>query len=104
MRGKLFSLDKNLTKCGSIMALIKTKFPGIRYRQHPDQKHGVQFDKYFFIRHRVEGKEVEEAVGWSSQGITAQVAANLLSELRLNKKTGNGPRTLKEKRGLAEYV
>jgi integrase len=84
------------------MALIKTKFPGIRYRQHPDRKHGVQFDKYFFIRHRVGGKEIEEAVGWSSQGITAQMAADLLSELRFNKKTGNGPRTLKEKRGLAE--
>jgi integrase len=84
------------------MALIKTKFQGVRYRQHADRKHGVQFDKYFFIRHRVDGKEIEEAVGWSTQGITAQIAADILSELRLSKKTGIGPRSLKEKREIAE--
>jgi len=29
------------------MAYIKSKFPGVRYREHPSRKHGVKPDRYF---------------------------------------------------------
>jgi integrase len=86
------------------MLKIKTKFPGVRYRLHNNRKHGVQFDRCYFVRHRVDGKEIEEKVGWASHGETAKSAADLLAELSRNKTTGDGPRTLKEKRTLADTI
>jgi integrase len=41
-------------------------------------------------------------VGWASEGWTASDAADLRSELQRNKKTGEGPRTLAEKRELED--
>jgi integrase len=81
---------------------IKTGRQGVRYRSHPTRKNGVQYDRCFFIRHKVNGKLVEESVGWASDGWTAADAANLRAELQRNKKTGQGPRTLAEKRELED--
>lgn len=75
-----------------------TGHPGVRYRLHPTRKHGVQRDRYFAIRHYVDGKRVEEGVGWASQKWTAAKAAAIRTELENNKKTGQGPRTLAEMR------
>ena len=79
---------------------FKSSFPGVYYRKHPERKHGVQADKYFFIRYKLHGKEIEEALGWASNGMTAQEASDVLSELKRNRKTGVGPATLREKREL----
>lgn len=76
----------------------KTGRQGVRYRSHPTRKNGVQYDRCFFIRHKVDGKLVEESIGWASEGWTAADAAELRAELQRNKKTGQGPRTLAEKR------
>ena len=79
-----------------------TSHPGVRYRLHPTRKNGVQHDRYFAIRHYVDGKRVEEGVGWASKKWTAAKAAALRTELQNNKKTGQGPRTLAEMRELGQ--
>lgn len=79
---------------------FRSDFPGVYYRKHSERKHGVAFDKYFFIRYKLNGKEIEEALGWASKGMTAQDASDVLSELKRNRKTGVGPVTLREKREL----
>lgn len=62
----------------------KTKFPGVRYREHETRKHGIQPDKYYTITYKYDGKTKTESVGWASNGIKAQDAANVLSELKVN--------------------
>ena len=81
---------------------VKTKVQGVRYREHGSRKHGLQLDRYFFIRYRVDGKEKEEALGWASEGWTVSKAADTLAELKMNARTGSGEKTLNEKRGAAE--
>lgn len=77
-----------------------SKHPGVRYREHASRLHGVKKDRYFMIRLFVDGKSTEEACGWASQGWTEAKAANLRAELDENRRRGEGPRTLTEKRGL----
>src|SRR5215467_10433586 len=73
-----------------------TAAPGIRYRKHATRKHGAQFDRYFTLRFSVAGKQVEEALGWASEGWTVAKAQETLAELRKAKRTGQGPATLRE--------
>jgi integrase len=75
-----------------------TKISGLRYKEHATRKHGLQKDKYFIIRYMVDKKRKEEGLGWLSEGWTEQKAAARLFELKENNRTGNGPRTLAEKR------
>jgi len=79
---------------------IKTKFVGVRYREHPNRKQGIRPDRYFTIRYKLHGKDKEEAIGWSSQGITAQIANARLSEIIENQRTGQGAQSLTEKKDL----
>ena len=90
---------------------IKTTFPGVRYKRHPTRKHGVNWDQYFTIRHKVPGKDEEgleiikdkeEGLGWASEGWTGSKAYALLKELKENHKAGKGPQTLKEKRDIEQ--
>jgi integrase len=75
------------------------KYPGVRYREHATRKHGaVGPDKYFAIHVWIGGKTVDEGIGWSSEGWTAEKAFKLLSALRENQKSGAGPQTLAELR------
>ena len=78
----------------------KTKYPGIRYREHSARKHGIQKDKYFAIRYQKDGIRTEEGMGWASRGWTLQKVNAKLAELKENQRTGQGPQTLKEKRDL----
>jgi len=75
-----------------------TAAPGIRYRKHASRKHGARLDRYFTLRYSVNGKQVEEALGWSSDGWTVARVQEELSRLRKAKRTGNGPITLKEEK------
>lgn len=88
---------------------IKTNFPGVRYREHETRKNGVKRDQYFTIRYKVatgetneKGKDIttdkEEGLGWASQNWTAAKAYERLTELKENRKVGEGPQTLAEKR------
>lgn len=69
-----------------------TKFPGVRFREHPTRKHGIRKDQYFAIRYQQDGKRQEEGLGWASEGWSAQRAFEKLAEL---KKSGS---TLAEQR------
>ena len=73
-----------------------TAAPGIRYRQHKSRKHGARLDRYFTLRFSVDGRQVEEALGWSSDGWTVARAQEELSRLRKAKRTGEGPATLRD--------
>jgi integrase len=89
---------------GLIMAAkwIKTTFPGVRYREHPVKKNGVKRDQYFTIRYKLAGKDREEALGWASENWTAVKAYDRLRELKENRKAGEGPQTLAEKRDIVD--
>lgn len=91
------------------MKRIKTRIPGIRYREHPKRKHGVGLDKYFSIRYRTVDKAgkkitIEEGVGWASEGWTLALVTDTLTELKRNNRTGEGPKTLREKREASEAL
>ena len=77
---------------------VKTNFPGVRYREHETRKHGVRRDQYFTIRYKLNGKDKEEGLGWASEDWTAVKAYDRLKELKENRKKGEGPQTLAEKR------
>jgi integrase len=80
----------------------KTEFQGVRYREHPTRKFGAIPDRYFSIRYRVDGKQVEEGLGWASKGMTAKNAALELARLQEAHRKGTGePVTLREKREVA---
>ena len=81
---------------------VKSKFPGVRYREHPERKHGVKFDRYFTIRFKVDGKTKEEGLGWGSEGWTENKASEALGELKQAARTGNGAITYGQKRTQAK--
>jgi integrase len=69
-----------------------TAAPGIRYRAHPTRR----LDRYFTLRFSVAGKQVEEALGWASEGWTVAKAQEQLIELKKARRTGQGHVTLRE--------
>ncbi|NDV27520.1 site-specific integrase [Desulfovibrio sp. JC010] len=75
-----------------------TSFRGVRFRPHQTRRHGVRKDRDYFIRYTTAEKKVEESVGWSSEGMTAEKASIIRNELIQANKLGRGPRTLKERR------
>ena len=75
-----------------------TKFPGVRFREHPTRKHGIQKDRYYAIRYTVNGVRHEEGLGWSSEGMSPQEAAEELGRLKKAQRTGEGAYTLAERR------
>ncbi|MFZ2447360.1 MAG: site-specific integrase [Syntrophobacteraceae bacterium] len=94
---------------------IKTKYTGIRYREHPTRKHGVRKDRYYTIRYKLDGKDREEKLGWETDWAKAELARKeqgnatgrtleqeailRFSELKGNRESGKGPFTLEEKQG-----
>jgi integrase len=83
------------------MAKWKSAGKGVRFREHETRKYKGQPDKYFTIRYKVDGKLVEEGLGWSSEGWNLTKAVTEREKLRQGHRTGEGPTTLKEKRELA---
>lgn len=79
---------------------MPTGHKGVRFREHPTRKFGRRADRYFAIRYR-KGRgqpQVEEGLGWETEGWTADRAAHALAELQRNIDRGEGPRSLREKR------
>lgn len=74
---------------------------GVIYREHPTRKHGKKPDRFWGILHRVNGKQLWETLGWSSDGWTADMAQNLYLEFEKNVKLGEHPQSLKEKREMS---
>jgi len=75
-----------------------TKYPGVRYREHENRKHGIKPDQYFSIRYQKDGQRKEEGVGWASEGWSPQKVALKLAELKEASVTGQGESRLSEKR------
>lgn len=100
------------------MTWKKSKFKGVRYREHNTRKHGKMRDRYYTIFYKLDGKMHQEALGWASESWeevdakgnkktfrwTETRAAEVLAELKKNQRTGSGPRTLKEKRTEQERI
>jgi integrase len=84
------------------MAKWKSAGKGVRFREHETKKYKGQPDKYFTIRYKVDGKLVEEGLGWASAGWNLTKAVTEREKLRQANRTGEGPATLREKRGLAK--
>ena len=84
------------------MVWRRTKYPAIRFREHPTRKHGIQADRYYVLTYKYAGKTKTEALGWASEGMTVELALEILAELKANRRTGAGPQTLAEKRAKAE--
>jgi integrase len=70
---------------------------GIRVRDHATRKHGARRDRYFTLRFSVDGRQIEEALGWASEGWSLVRAQEELGKLREAKRTGIGPATLRER-------
>ena len=85
---------------------IKTKHTGVRYKEHPTRRHGARPDRYYSIRFKLDGKDVEEALGWESEWklkrdrdiSLEEHAVSRLIELKRNRRGGSGPATLRELR------
>jgi len=75
---------------------------GIRYREHETRKHGKRPDRYWCLQYRLNGRTVNEAVGWWSQGANQAECERLLAKLRESWRSGQGPQTLKEMRAEGE--
>jgi integrase len=75
----------------------KTKFPGVRYRTNETRKYRGKPDRCYVIRYKRYDQSVSETVGWGSDGITGQLAANLRGELISNIKIAKGFQSLKER-------
>src|SRR4051794_5227637 len=76
----------------------KTLAPGIRVRDHETRRHGsARRDRYFTLRFSTDGRQVEEALGWASEGWTLARAQEELGNLREAQRTGEGPATLRER-------
>lgn len=77
---------------------VKSKFAGVRYKEHPTRKNGIRKDRYFVIRYQLSGKAKQEGIGWESEGFSELKAYELLCEIKQNIKTGQGVFSLREKR------
>ena len=80
----------------------KGKIPGIRYKEHPERKNGIQKDRYYYMFYQLDGKQKEEGIGWASQGWNEKKVAALLLQIKENIKLGKSPRTFKEMREMNE--
>lgn len=71
---------------------------GIRYREHATRKHGIKKDRYYTIYYSYQGKDYNESIGWSSEGIKQENCEKILMTLRANHKSGLGAKSYKEMR------
>ncbi|GHU12779.1 integrase [Alphaproteobacteria bacterium] len=77
---------------------------GVRYYEHNTRIYKKRKDRNFVLQYKLDGKVVNETLGWESDGWTIEKAVARLQELKQNQKTGQGPKTLAEKREIAKKV
>ncbi|WP_034604328.1 site-specific integrase, partial [Halodesulfovibrio aestuarii] len=85
----------------AVQKWMKTKFPGVRYREHHTRMHGRQKDRYYTITYKLNGKTKTEAIGWASEGVKPADVSDQLNQLKRNHREKTGYKTLAEKRELA---
>jgi hypothetical protein len=59
---------------------IKSKFPGVRFREHPNRKHGITAEKYYTITYKLDGKTKTGSCRLASEA-SSQVIAQNFSQL-----------------------
>lgn len=78
----------------------KSKYPGLRYRQHETSTVGVGRSKrplrYFVMTYKYNGKTVSEALGWEGPGMEEDIAHEICHKLKLNRKANTPPFTYKQ--------
>lgn len=84
------------------MAVWTSCAKGVRYREHLTRKHNKRPDRYYVLSYKPDGKTVNEAIGWASDGHTQGEAEDLMETLRKNWRSGAGPQTLREMRELEQ--
>jgi len=89
-------------KTKTLPFVTSDRYPGVRYREHPTRKHGATPDRYYAIRFQVDGRRVEEGLGWSSEGWSERKALVEMEKLKTAAKTGEGASSLREKRAIAK--
>jgi integrase len=93
---------------GGIMGYkwTNTDIKGLRYRVHPTRtrKKGIRNERdiYFVYRRTLNGRRIEEGLGWLFQGMTLEKAIAKVHELNENARLGEGPVTLAEAQRIAE--
>lgn len=81
------------------MKRFKTGYAGVTYYEHPTRRNGIQPDRYYSIRFYLNGKQIEEGLGWATEGWTAEKANVERAKLREAARLGKAaPKTLAEKR------
>jgi len=75
---------------------------GIRCREHGTRRlNNARYDRYYTVRLSVDGKQIEEGLGWQSEGWTLDKARAERDRLRRARRTGEGAVTLRESREAA---
>jgi len=74
---------------------------GIRYREHPTRKHGINPDRYYLYYYRVDGQLIQEGLGWLSEGWTQEKVEKVRVDMKSSARNG-GTKTLSETRKLAD--
>lgn len=91
---------------------IKSKFKGLRYREHPTETRGTGRSKrairYIQMVYKWEGKTICESLGWEKDDweggieLDEDSAYSIFLELKRNRKTRQPPYTFKERNRLRE--
>ena len=80
----------------------KTRFQGVRYRESKDRRIKVKGhyrpDRCFYVYYKIDGKSINEKVGWESEGISGEQARDIRGIITSNIRQAEGYRSLKEKR------
>jgi len=88
---------------------IKSKHPGLRYREHETRTTGAGRSKralrYYVMTYKWEGKTISEAFGWEGDFVkTEDEAYQIFLELKQNRKDRTPPFTLKDRAESREAV
>lgn len=82
----------------------KSKYRGVRFREHVTRKYNRQSDKYYAIWYwnKAQKKTVTESIGWMSEGWTDDEANEILTTIKKNIKLGVSPQSVEEMRQMKE--
>jgi hypothetical protein len=75
---------------------------GLRYYEHSTRIYKKRKDRNFSLTYKLDGQTKTETLGWESDGWTIEKASAIMNDLRQNQKTGQGAKTLAEKREAAK--
>lgn len=86
-----FQTNRNLPMA---MTWHATPSPGVRYREHDTRMHQGEKDRYYSIRCKIRGKDMERGLGWASSGVTLETAEKTLAKLRASLHAAASPEAL----------